>query len=742
MPRIPPRFKVAWAVLLACLLANITLVFCDVGITLSQTADISALSFGDTPAGTVKLSPGAHEEKLVLPFSNADARWWVIHTRQMLRDSAWRVRQTNLDNAPEGREVHWSSFLMWVLALLAWIRSWGTGQPADFFVADATLAAGPFLLTLLLGGLSILIGRRFGWFNALFFAVVFLSSQPLVGGFLGGDADHHGIVNSFLAGCAICLLAAGGGRVSVTGSRDNSSMLSPLEADGTKAARWFIASGLLGSIALWISAATTLPILAGLAVGGLLVGIDAVRSGKTEALQPSLWLKWGTAGAAGSIFFYLLEYFPHNMGWRLEVNHPLYAGAWLGGSFLLAALLDHLKAHRSIKEWPRRSLTTAALVALALPFGLILFASNRFFWVRDKFLYSLHQEYIYEFLSMPALIKANGGSWSWLALYPWPLAVGGVITALLLAKKLGTFGRSGLLLLAPATILLQSMAVWQARWNSTCFAMWAGCALIVMIAIRQNGKATGATLYALRTLLAAACLAFFVPMLPSVLHRMTSKTASSNPIVNEVAGNLLVRDIALRLIQSSPDRIPVVLAGPNVSTEMSYHAGLHTVGTLYWENVAGLKKAAEIFAATTDQEVMGKLQAAGVTHIVVPSWDNFAEAYARLLAEARGMKSAGTPFFKAIVEGDDCPPWLRPFAYPIPTGAGLDTASVRIFAVLPEQSEFESFYYRGIYYEESGKQERAREMFGRAAQLRPTDERVQQALQRLKATPEARVQHE
>jgi hypothetical protein len=102
--------------------------------------------------------------------------------------------------------------------------------------------------------------------------------------------------------------------------------------------------------------------------------------------------------------------------------------------------------------------------------------------------------------------------------------VGGVITALLLTKKLGTFGRSGLLLLAPATILLQSMAVWQARWNSTCFAMWAVCALMVMIAIRQDGKATGATLYALRTLLATACIAFIVPMLPPVLHRMTSKT--------------------------------------------------------------------------------------------------------------------------------------------------------------------------------------------------------------------------
>jgi predicted MFS family arabinose efflux permease len=48
--------------------------------------------------------------------------------------------------------------------------------------------------------------------------------------------------------------------------------------------------------------------------------------------------------------------------------------------------------------------------------------------------------------------------------------------------------------------------------------------------------------------------------------------------------------------------VPVVLTGPNASTEMTYHAGLRTVGTLYWENMPGLKRAARIFAAADAAE--------------------------------------------------------------------------------------------------------------------------------------------
>jgi asparagine N-glycosylation enzyme membrane subunit Stt3 len=144
--------------------------------TLSFVERVSGVSFSEVAPHTMRVPPGTREEYLVLPYYAMDARWWVVHTKQMLREGGWRVRETQMDNAPDGREVHWSSPLVWLLAVLAWVRSWGTGMPAEYFVADAALAAGPLLLFGLLGGLTWLAARRFGWFPAAFLALVNMKS--------------------------------------------------------------------------------------------------------------------------------------------------------------------------------------------------------------------------------------------------------------------------------------------------------------------------------------------------------------------------------------------------------------------------------------------------------------------------------------------------------------------------------------------------------------------------------------
>ena len=197
--------------LLASLLAIVATLSFDAWSRLEMVEKISRISFAETPIGRTQVSPGAREENLMLPHSSVDARWWVIHTRQMLREGAWRVRQTPLDNAPEGREVHWSSFLMWVLAGLAWIRSIGTGDPAWHFVADAALAAGPLLMTVLFLGLFWSARRAFGSAPALTYLLSLLTCNAVLRTFQLGEADHHGIVLAFASACVLCLLAGGSG---------------------------------------------------------------------------------------------------------------------------------------------------------------------------------------------------------------------------------------------------------------------------------------------------------------------------------------------------------------------------------------------------------------------------------------------------------------------------------------------------------------------------------------------------
>lgn len=691
----------------------------------SMIGKVSAVSFSDVPPHAVKLPPGTREEHLVLPNSSVDARWWVVHTKKMLREGTWRVRGTALDNAPEGREVHWSSFLMWVLALLAWVRSWGSAQPAEWFVADAAVAAGPLLLVLLFGVLWWTARRAFGWLPATFYLLVLLTTQGVVRTFELGEADHHGIVLAFASACALCLVAGGAGFARRT--------------DAT-APRWFIASGLAGAAALWVSASTALPILAGLGAGALLAGWFFARSKELSPLRPDLWLVWGIAGCLGSLAFYLLEYFPRHMGWRLEVNHPLYAFAWLGGSWLLCRLLEGRRdgkfPFRKSGDWVK---AVICVVMAAAPIATITIAGDRVFWVSDTFLLALHKEYISEFQSIAGILRWKGQEQNalvWIILYFWIWVIFAAALALWFSGKGDGLFRRAILLLLPATAIMQLLAFWQVRWSSAAFALWALWGLVAAAAVLRLPAGSPWLNRGLAIVAAVPWIAFLLGPLPAAAFATKAeRTCLDAPLTEDVGGNLLVRDVTHRLMQASPGQVPTVLTGPNTSTEMAYHGGVRVLGTLYWENMPGLKKAAEIFASGTEAETKRLLSEAGVTHIVVPSWSNFGEAYAGLLAKARGKANPDPSYLDAVLKSEEFPVWLRPFAYPIPTATGIDAQSVRIVAFIPAQNDFEAHFYRGVYHFESGQPDKARAQFAEALAIRPGESRVQAYLRQLDAAP-------
>lgn len=689
----------------------------------SMIGKVSAVSFSDVPPHSSKLPPGAREEHLVLPHSSVDARWWVVHTKKMLHDGMWRVRQTSLDNAPDGREVHWSSFLMWVLALIAWVRSWGTGQPAEWFVADAAVAAGPLLLVLLFGALWWMARRFYGWLPATFYLLVLLTTQGVVRTFELGEADHHGIVLAFASACALCLIAGGAGfarRTDVT------------------APRWFVASGLTGAAALWVSASTALPILAGLGAGGLLTGWLFARSKEPTPLRPDLWLLWGVAGCLGSLAFYLLEYFPRHVGWRLEVNHPIYAFAWLGGSWLLCRILEGRRdgkfPFRKSGDWVKAAL---CLSLVAAPVAVISLAGDRVFWVSDTFLLALHKEYISEFQSVAGILRwkdQEQNALVWIILYFWIWVIFAGAMALWISGRGDSLFRRAVLLLLPATAIMQLLSLWQVRWSSAAFALWALWGLLAAATVLRLPSGSPWLSRGLALVATVPWVAFLLGPLPAAAFaNKAERTCLDAPLGEDVGGNLLIRDVTHRLLQSSPAQVPTVLTGPNTSTEMVYHGGVRVLGTLYWENMPGLKKAAEIFAAATEEETKRLLGEAGVTHIVVPSWSNFGEAYAGLLAKARGEDNPAPSYLDAVLKNEEFPVWLRPFAYPIPTAAGIDARSVRVVAFLPSQNEFEAHFYRGIYHLESGQREKARMQFAEALALRPGEPRVEAYLRQLDA---------
>lgn len=703
-----------WAVVFfAC-----AVILADSFVRVGTIEKITAVSFraaGDSVATGAK---GTRPEFLVLPESSMDAKWWILHAEDLLGKPDWRVRHTSLDNAPDGRGVHWSSGLVWMLAGGAKAVGMVEGStPSVSHVVKAALFAGPVLYALAGILLGALVWRASGCGASGLFAAAFFSTPSIYRTFHLGEADHHGIVMTFLMASVWCLWA-GWSRIVDLPKNGSSQYLKRIRP-------WIVASGIFGGSALWVSAATALPVLVAAGFGGLAAIWSCGKQANFRCGHP--WAVWGISGSAASLVFYLLEYFPSEMGFRLEVNHPLYAMGWLGAGFLMDWIASRRAgAVRSWKDWR----LPGGLILIIIPAVVFILGRERFFWVADPFLLALHREYILEFQSLSTFLRTMPEPWTFLMHQGWTLFA---VLAASLSIAFGWFPKDRIpllpLLFFPA-IGMQLLALDQVRWAYAASGLWTLCGVAVVVGVPSEARPGRGILVGLAGFTALfALLLSLTPQLVASIHK--EKTCLDAPIDEKVGNGLLLRDIAHRLMESSPERVPVVLTGPNSSTELAFHARLKTLGTLYWENMPGLKRAARVFAAPDEESARALIQEAGVTHIVIPSWENFGGPYARLYSIESGLPAhpEGAPFFKDLFEDRIFPQWLRPFAYPIPTSSGIDGSAVRIFAVLPGQNAFEHAWFQGMYFHETGRPELAREWVGRARDLRPEDPRPRAFLQ-------------
>lgn len=685
----------------------------------------------EEPPGSFPIASGSYQQNTILPPASMDMRWWILHAQSMLESGSVRVRETQIDNAPEGREVHWSSGLIWLIVGMAKLISIFNGQPAADCVVAAAILAPLVLLALSVAGIGAIVAKRLGWGVAGLFVLVLFTSRTVYEGFVYGMADHHGMVFAFATASVLALALAGAGLVN---SRKTKF---PFLLEESSARRWMILSGILGGAALWVSAATAIPVLAGCGAGAIASAWMGRRAG--IPLQPSLWRSWGRAGCMASLCFYALEYFPSHMGWRLEVNHPLHALAWLAATELLARILSRLFHGGRFTDGSPRD-----ILILLLAFGLVLvppvMALSRpdlFFIVSDKFLLALHKEYINEFQPFWIFLFSDDGAlFQILTVLVWPFVVVLAIPLLLWREGFSPVWRCVVFFVLGPLLPMQALAFAQVRWQGMATGLWMVAVLILFAAACQARSVARLPRFPTAILIALAMLAaVWHPQ--GVLRNAFSTSDNQTDLPKNCAPTILMRDVAHRLLQSSPNKIPVVLAGPNSSTELSYYGHIHTLGTLYWENVEGLKKAARIFAAPDAQAALDLVQKTGVTHIVVASWDDFGMDYVRLLKKSNGIPSSSTdePFVKSLLDGAAPPDWLRPLYYPIPHDFGLQGERVRIFAVVPDQTPVQALIHRGIYQLDAGDAEAAKKMFTRVLELSPNDPRAREGLKAAEALP-------
>jgi len=619
-----------------------------------------------------------------------DGYVWNRHAEKLFQNGEWRVRFTDMDNAPEGREVHWNSGFAWYLRGLGEIYRHFTGDTLRNSIFRMSIWANPILLVLALGLFATLSARRFGPLCGSVLAIGMISTASFYEGFLPAYPDHHGITAFALLGIIFGIAWAGAGWVQ---KPDGDAFLPPRSLKQAK--HGMIYSGISAAAALWISGFSAAVIALGIGIGAMLsVWLFAKKAAAEGSdYHPELWKLWALVTAAVSLFFYLLEYFPNHIGMRLEVNHPLYALAWLGGGWIIyEATLWIRGTQQRPTPFPWKKFILPFLACIILP-SLILLGGSKFYTLRDEFQTGLLKN-VAEVL--PLLTRIQMGAITWKVAFGYfPLFVLAAVVLIFIPRMCSAAKGVFLLLICPI-LVVTCMQFSQVRWgmlNGPTYIALAG--ILIPQVWRLLPKTTiFKTIGAF--VLAAMIYLFSIDTVNGMLMPFWNQyTSKKNMQVG--SGQLLAllhRDMAKSLLQNANGKPIVLLSSPNSSCLLATLGGFKTVGTLYWENTEGLKSAARMLNAQSDDEALAMLQKHGITHVSLMTWENFIGPYFQILyPNPVPGKSLENSFGQRALFKKILPQWARPIPYPKNFLTNALKQDVLMLEIVPDQTKDEAEFH-------------------------------------------------
>jgi len=713
----PLRIWTVALLAMAAIVATDTLV--HLRLTWSLTAqhqNLPPITDATSPSGYV-----AGQHNLVLPYIGMDGYHWVMQTQQMLADGTLRVRHVDYDNAPDGRDVHWSSLFRWWLAALAEIDHFYTAVPLPLAVEDVVPYANTLLIVLLLIGLTPVVARRFGGGPAALLAFGAVAIYPIYESFIEGRTDHHGLaaLNGLLT--LLFLLGGGAGWVKTEIASEDAALNAWLP-DRAQARRWFIASGFVGGCGLWISMISEVPVLAGIGLGALLAtGLlgRGATVGEAAKPDPTLWRIWGLAGAVTSLGFYFLEYFPSHMGMRLEVNHPLYALEWAGGGELLCRLSGWWSGGQLAKKASDKLVVILSTAAVAVVPVIWWLYADQYFWVFNRFLWVFHVDYIMEFVTMRTFLKSQ----------PFWVVVIMINPVILLAVPMVVWSwRDGLARPVKALLLLGLLpgvltfvfSAMQIRWAEINYALWLAALVGGAKAVSLGGNYFGSRQFKIITAVFLSAVLLPNPMF-IISHWVRNEWVEPMSDVDRV--ELMSRDIAQNLRARAGPESTVVISGPTSTTWLIYWGGFQGLGTFYWENLPGLQANADIYGATTAQKAFELLQKYHAKYLVILPWVDSPSEYARLSRNLR--KSDPVPddaFAWQLQYHGVLPQWLRPVYYPLPQTSQAKNTNAAIFEFVPNQNATEALVRLAQWHQIEGNLPIAINLLNQALKREPENQ--------------------
>jgi hypothetical protein len=659
----PPPRSISRAWLLVPLCAFGFLIWTNV----QRAQRVEAVTNTDREAVIDATSPTGYaggKRWLIVPEHNNRSYQWIAETQQMLARGEWRVRHVDYENAPSGREVHSASPYRWWLALIAWIDHAISGRPIGISVEGAALWADPLLHLLLLIGTTLFVARQFGPFPAALLSVGLVFLFPFAGGFLPGAPDDHGLARIFALWSVLPLLSA----VGVGGTE--------FANERGRVRRLVFMAGIAGGFGLWIDVVSQGPLLLGISLGAIVAAWLSSRGEKEnspDTREPTPWRLWALAGATICLAAYLIEYFPAQMDFRLEVNHPLFGLAWLGVGELLTQIETGLRAGKF--SWTRRTVfgfVLAIAAVAALPVALRLTGSQLFF-ARD--LQATRLTYLPDGAvaqSLAAWITRDGLTKA-AAATCLPLLLLGPPVWMLARGKTARSSRAAIALIAGPAIVALGFAYFQLAW----WNMFGAILLVIVVAVSTALSATNVSKH--RRWLWSGCVGFV--LLPGLVQLLPSQRKGENIEFTrlEVEG-LIERTLAHWIADRAGSGNVVILVPPDRTTSWCFHGGIRGLGTANWENREGLSATIRIVTATTADEAQALINQRGVTHLVLPSWDTDLDEFARWT-----LRNPNDAFIAALHHWA-LPPWLRPLPYRLPAVTGFENQSVAIFEVTEESN--------------------------------------------------------
>lgn len=642
-----------------------------------------------------QMDNGLAQEKRLPVFLNEianDGYVWNRHAEHLGENGQWRVRHTDFDNAPDGREVHWSSGFAWYLRGLGEIYQSSTGDSLRNSIFRMSIWANPILLALALGSFPTLAARRFGPLCGAVIAIGMVAVSTFYEGFMPAYPDHHGLIAFTILGTIFGIAWAGAGWVQAESGGDF-----VLPRSMRQARHGMIFSAICGAAGMWISAISIAVVLASIGVGAVVACVIFGRRLRREGLtfDAGLWRLWAVWGAAGGLFFYLLEYFPSEIGMRLEINHPLYALAWLGGGWIISRLTHWLCAlGEEGNVFPWRKLLWPAAACAALPAAIVI-GGNAVYIPFDPFMAGLWKN-IFELLPLAKVMELHQQP-LWLAFgwLPVLFLIGG---ALMFLRRVGSGAKAVMVFMTLPILLITGLQLYQVRWGMLHGPLYIALAGIV---ITQFWRALPAARW-VRAVAILGLLAlgyqFVTPPFKGNIGAAWAQYRDPKSLTFGQGIALLHRQMARTILESAAGKPVVLLSSPNSSCLLAAFGGFRTIGTLYWENVAGLKAAAEGLNAQNEAEALAFMKKHGVTHVSLMNWENFIEPYFNILhpVPVAGV-SVQNSFGKALLGDQRIPVWVRPLIFPPNELSKYLQQRILLLQVVPEQSLSEARFHLARY---------------------------------------------